>query len=282
MKNSDHVIYDGNTGAFQCRHCCEILTMNLPAPLPIMASTSQVFLRLHKHCKKPKPGIESNAVFSEDRRYRYLLTRVWDKSLPALAMIGLNPSDANEKDDDRTSSKMIRLATKWGFGALIMGNLFAACSKDPKVMLKMEDPVGPDNDIWLHDIFTSSLKFPAFPEMKPKIAVVLAAWGNDGNHWCRADQVYRRQLNWKCLAVTNAGEPWHPLYLSEGLALHDYNRGTALRDRHAVVIHCPECGTQHIDEDEWATREHWTHECQSCWHVWKPYSYTTFGVKDVL
>ena len=32
------------------------------------------------------------AVFSPDRRYRYLLTRRWNDNLPALAVVGHNPS----------------------------------------------------------------------------------------------------------------------------------------------------------------------------------------------
>jgi len=46
----------------------------------------------------------------------------------------------------------------------------------------------------------------------------------------------------------------------------------------AKVIHCPECGAIHIDEGEWATRLHKTHQCQSCKHEWRPYPYATVGV----
>lgn len=46
-----------------------------------------------------------------------------------------------------------------------------------------------------------------------------------------------------------------------------------------VVIKCPECWTQHIDEGEWATtRLHKTHECQECLHQWRPFDYHTVGV----
>jgi hypothetical protein len=36
---------------------------------------------------------------------------------------------------------------------------------------------------------------------------------------------------------------------------------------------CPKCGRQHIDEGEWAEREHRTHRCvgvDGCGHEWTP------------
>jgi rubredoxin len=37
-----------------------------------------------------------------------------------------------------------------------------------------------------------------------------------------------------------------------------------------MVLHCPECGKQHLDEGVWETREHRTHQCQHCGHLWRP------------
>lgn len=45
-----------------------------------------------------------------------------------------------------------------------------------------------------------------------------------------------------------------------------------------VRIDCPECGTPHVDEDEWATRPHRTHQCQQCGHEWRPYPVATVGI----
>lgn len=41
---------------------------------------------------------------------------------------------------------------------------------------------------------------------------------------------------------------------------------------------CPRCGAIHLDEGEWATRPHKTHQCQSCKHEWRPFEYPTVGV----
>jgi hypothetical protein len=44
------------------------------------------------------------------------------------------------------------------------------------------------------------------------------------------------------------------------------------------ILFCPECSIQHIDEGEWKTRPHKTHQCQGCLHEWKPFDEYTVGV----
>lgn len=47
----------------------------------------------------------------------------------------------------------------------------------------------------------------------------------------------------------------------------------------AVRIVCPECGTYHVDEGEFATKPHHTHACQQCGNVWRPAIVNTVGVR---
>lgn len=47
----------------------------------------------------------------------------------------------------------------------------------------------------------------------------------------------------------------------------------------SLEMYCPKCGEQHVDEGEWSTREHKTHQCQSCMHEWKPFLVPSFGIK---
>lgn len=42
-------------------------------------------------------------------------------------------------------------------------------------------------------------------------------------------------------------------------------------------LHCPSCGTRHVDAGEWATRLHHGHLCEKCGFVWRVEPYT-FGV----
>ena len=46
-----------------------------------------------------------------------------------------------------------------------------------------------------------------------------------------------------------------------------------------MILYCPDCGERHIDEGEWATKEHHTHACQACGATWRPVVIPTTGVK---
>jgi len=49
-----------------------------------------------------------------------------------------------------------------------------------------------------------------------------------------------------------------------------------------MVLHCPRCGVQHIDEatEEWANPPHRSHACQAprCGCIWRPADVATAGV----
>jgi hypothetical protein len=45
---------------------------------------------------------KSGAVFSDCRKFRYALWRMWDGDKPLVMIIGLNPSTADEKVNDPT------------------------------------------------------------------------------------------------------------------------------------------------------------------------------------
>ena len=48
-----------------------------------------------------------------------------------------------------------------------------------------------------------------------------------------------------------------------------------------MILHCPECGQQHIDGGVWAERPHRTHQCQNCGFEWRPASIYTVGVEEI-
>ena len=54
--------------------------------------------------------MKKDALLSEDRKYRYLLSRAWDEAKPTVLFIGLNPSTADEETDDPTIRKCINYA----------------------------------------------------------------------------------------------------------------------------------------------------------------------------
>lgn len=147
--------------------------------------------------------LNSDAKFSECRNYRYSLWRQWGKSKPYLMIIGLNPSTADETEDDPTIRRCKRFALDWGFGGLVMTNLFAIRATDPKIMLAHKEPVGLENDEYL-----SSLAKDA--------GMILAAWGNHGSHKARdwdVRQLIEKTKQMKSLGKTKIGQPKHPLYI---------------------------------------------------------------------
>jgi hypothetical protein len=150
--------------------------------------------------------MQRTTTFSPCRRYRYTLWRDWsDLATPDtgyLMVIGLNPSTADETDDDPTIRKCKAFARQFGYTSLCMTNLFAWRDTDPAKMKKAEEPIGPDND-------THLLHCAAHAGM------ILAAWGKHGAHRDRAAAVVKllAQSSLHALRLNNDGSPEHPLYI---------------------------------------------------------------------
>ena len=83
--------------------------------------------------------MEYSAVISDCNKYRYKLTRTWDEDKGKVLFITLNPSTADEKTDDLTTRRCINFAKKWGYGGLMIGNLYPFRAKRPKYLRKWED-----------------------------------------------------------------------------------------------------------------------------------------------
>src|ERR1051325_9294736 len=119
-----------------------------------------------------EPYLESAAYFSPDRLYRYWLIRIWDRALPIMSVIGINPSTADEQVDDPTVRKAIGFAKRLGYGGLLMLNVGGYRSTDPKNWRIQKDPIGTENTS-IH-----LLKYvKQFNAEK-----VIAAWGKNGNY----------------------------------------------------------------------------------------------------
>lgn len=144
------------------------------------------------------------AIFSDDRIYRYALSRTWDAEKPVALFIGLNPSTADENKLDPTLRRVISFATRENCGGFVMGNLFAFRSTDPRGMKQARDPVGPDNDAWLARLMANA-------------ELVICGWGSHGSFAQRSTHIRSLLRNVKdkvrCLGLTASGEPRHPLYL---------------------------------------------------------------------
>lgn len=156
--------------------------------------------------------IETDAFFSKCYKYRYGLTRIWDDEKDFALFIGLNPSTADEINDDPTIRRCVNYARDWGYGGLYMANLFAYRATNPDEMKAAQDPIGPEND-------------RVIKEASEKTAIVIAAWGVHGGHMDRDQQVLELLSDVYCLGCTDGGYPKHPLYLKKDQKPIKYREG---------------------------------------------------------
>lgn len=154
----------------------------------------------------------SGAVFSKDRRYRYTLWREWDQALPQFIVIGLNPSTADETQDDPTIRRCIGFAKREGCGKLVMLNLFAFRATQPREMFAAMDPEGEYADAVLRGYADD-----------PRTSRVVAAWGVHGTPE-RVAAVAALFPEIQCFGRTRNGSPRHPLYLPSDAQLEPFRR----------------------------------------------------------
>jgi hypothetical protein len=77
-------------------------------------------------------GMKKDAKLSDDKLYRYQLSRIWDETKPKVLFIMLNPSTADADVDDPTIRRVINFAKSWNYGGVYVVNLYAFRSTDPK------------------------------------------------------------------------------------------------------------------------------------------------------
>jgi hypothetical protein len=147
-----------------------------------------------------------SAGFSRCGRYRYWLRRIWDPALAHCVFIGLNPSTADATEDDPTLKRCISFAQKWGYGSLLLVNLFSLRATNPRGLKMAADPIGPKTDRWLRRAASET-------------NTVIAAWGNGGLLMNRAIAVHHMLKNPYCLGLTALGMPRHPLYCPKNVTL---------------------------------------------------------------
>lgn len=93
--------------------------------------------------------MKRTALISDDGLYRYRLGRSWDWSAGSrmVYFLMLNPSTADAEVDDATIRRCIGFARSWGYGRLVVGNLYGYRATHPRDLVRAEDPVGPSNDV---------------------------------------------------------------------------------------------------------------------------------------
>jgi hypothetical protein len=158
--------------------------------------------------------VTRSCVFSDDRIYRYRLDIAWGEGgLGNVAWCLLNPSTADEIENDPTVERRFRWSMAHGYDSLSIVNIFAYRATDPDVMKAQADPVGPDDDRHILEVAKASDLF-------------VVGWGNHGSHlgrgWQVTEMLSREGIEPQCLGINRDGQPKHPLYTSYTTPLRPY------------------------------------------------------------
>jgi len=155
----------------------------------------------------------SGASFSDDRAYRFELWRdtgieYGPKGGPVAVIIGVNPSDAGEIENDPTITKDIGFAMRWGCAHMLKVNAYAFVATDPDDMRKAFaqgiNIVGPDNNGVIRRACGVALL------TKGKLVV---AWGKNITPE-RQKEIYETIIRYcgvvpMCLGINKDGTPKH-------------------------------------------------------------------------
>jgi len=155
--------------------------------------------------------IDQGAIFSTDRKHRHYLWRIWDDENPMVMFIGLNPSTANESENDPTIKSVIRISKANGYGGVYMMNCWSYIATKPEnLIIHPEETAG--NDDLLKTIGKRCLN-------------IVFAWGNfkivrDTGRDKELLEMFPRAL---ALHINKNGTPKHPLYCKSDTKLISYN-----------------------------------------------------------
>lgn len=151
--------------------------------------------------------------------YRYKLTRSLEvpeevQQNGRLCWIMLNPSTADEVKDDQTIRAVKAISAAHGYDRLVVVNLFAVRSTDPKQLVEFTDPYGPHNEYHIAKaLLTSDDVVFAWGAHK------LAWSGQPGHTITLVSRFHSAPL---CLGKTKDGHPRHPCRLPYNTKLVPY------------------------------------------------------------
>lgn len=154
------------------------------------------------------------AVFSDDRKCRYLLDRDLGGNDPVMSIGMINPSIAGEVDNDPTVTRVVGFGQRIGARKVILWNQFAAITPYVRDLRGLVDPVGPDNDAFIMAALMSS-------------TVHVVAWGPlsklpkhlRDRRWRIVEIGRQLGVRFMCWDTAQDGQPKHPLMLPYSLEL---------------------------------------------------------------
>lgn len=165
--------------------------------------------------KIKKSTISNEAIFSDNEKYRYKLTKIWDEHKKKAIIIMVNPSKASELKSDRTVTNVTNFLVDHDYGGLIILNLFAYMSSYTTELSKRENQYELKNI----DYIIGSLK---------ECNTVIIAWGSDNKKYITEKRKLEKiliqydDINLKCFKDDHGKKNRHPRDLTDKWVLDDY------------------------------------------------------------
>jgi len=117
----------------------------------------------------------------------------------------LNPSVADDKNDDPTIRRLINFTKKFNYGGFLVSNIFTKITSNPK---KVDKSRG-----------MTKTNFEELLKLINKVDQIVYAWGNS----VEEPKILKDLIsNPKCFGKNYNGTPKHPLYLPKNSKLIDY------------------------------------------------------------
>lgn len=148
-------------------------------------------------------------VTSKCQNYQYFrLYAINEEAKNPLGIVGLNPS-VIKNGKNSTVSILSQIALREGYDSLIITNLYGYITPNPKDLKTIEDPVGPENDLWIQDMVKTCDK-------------VLCIWGNNASN-NRIEKVLPLiKEKAYTIGLTKSGKPRHVLHTRKDVKLKKY------------------------------------------------------------
>lgn len=151
--------------------------------------------------------MKKTAIISDCGTYRYRLGRRWADG-GSMLFVMLNPSTADAEVDDPTIRKCMGFASRAGFGAIEVVNLYAYRATDPKALKTAGWPVGPKNHEHVSLAMLDTIHGGG---------IVVVAWGANARGRPEASSMLEKMARTgfaaHALRILPDGTPAHPLML---------------------------------------------------------------------
>jgi hypothetical protein len=159
---------------------------------------------------KSADGATHEYAYSQDMTKRYAYSLTWNSSRPYILWVMLNPGTGETEERRRNTLERCKVwSSEWGFGGLLIGNVFATRTKAAK-------------QLQIHGETSDAQNETSLRLLRAAAEGTIVAWGSKGRHQIRAKLLGPLLEGASCLGFTVSGEPRHPLYVSKGAARVDW------------------------------------------------------------